>query len=93
MHGSFCVVCIHIDYYCMFILLTDGHHKLMRWRFVTHGGIDGYSRLIVFLQCSCNNTAATVVTLFEKAVQQHGLPSREIRSRRRKYISCSVHVA
>ena len=25
----------------------DGHHKLIRWRFVTHGGIDGYSRTIV----------------------------------------------
>lgn len=55
---------------------TDGHHKLIRWRFVTHGGIDGYSRLIVFLQCSSNNTAATVVRLFERAVHQYGLPSR-----------------
>lgn len=25
----------------------DGHHALVRWRLVTHGGIDGYSRLIV----------------------------------------------
>ena len=24
----------------------DGYHKLIRWRFVVHGGIDGYSRLI-----------------------------------------------
>ena len=24
----------------------DGHHKLIRWHLVTHGGIDGYSRLI-----------------------------------------------
>ena len=21
----------------------DGHHSLVRWRFVIHGGIDGYS--------------------------------------------------
>ena len=30
----------------------DGHHKLIRWKLVTHGGIDGYSRLIVYLKCS-----------------------------------------
>ena len=24
----------------------DGHHKLVRWGLVTHGGIDGYSRLV-----------------------------------------------
>lgn len=27
----------------------DGYHKLIRWRFVVHGAIDGYSRLITFL--------------------------------------------
>ena len=27
----------------------DGHHKLIKWRLVIHGGIDGYSRLITFL--------------------------------------------
>ena len=29
------------------MVCIDGHHKLVRWRFVTHCGIDGYSRLIV----------------------------------------------
>ncbi len=43
---------------------------------VTHGAIDGYSRLIVFLQCSNNNTADTVYELFLSAIQQFGLPSR-----------------
>ena len=33
----------------------DGHHSLIRWRIVIHGGIDGYSRLIVFLHASTNN--------------------------------------
>ena len=32
----------------------DGNHKLIRWRIVVHGGIDGYSRLIVFLKASPN---------------------------------------
>ena len=27
----------------------DGHHSLIRWRFVIHGCIDGYSRRIIFL--------------------------------------------
>ena len=24
----------------------DGHHKLIKWQMVTHGGIDGYSRTV-----------------------------------------------
>ena len=55
---------------------TDGHHKLVRWRFVTHAGIDGYSRLAVYVHCSTNNKASTVYDHFVKAVRQYGLPSR-----------------
>ena len=47
-----------------------------RWRFVVHGGVDGYSRLIVFLGLSDNNRAATVLQLFKAAVTQWGLPQR-----------------
>jgi hypothetical protein len=54
----------------------DGHHKLINWRFVIHGGIDGFSRSIVYLKCSPNNYAATVLELFQDAVQRFGLPSR-----------------
>ncbi len=54
----------------------DGNHKLIRWRFVVHGGIDGFSRRVVFLRCSTNNKAATVFELFEEAVNNFGLPSR-----------------
>lgn len=43
---------------------------------VTHCAIDGYSRLIVYIQCSTNNRASMVLGLFVKAVQQHGTPSR-----------------
>eukprot|EP00794_Sanderia_malayensis_P008561 gene8561-9477_t len=53
-----------------------GNHKLIRWRLVFHGGIDGYTRMIVFLACSNNNRAETVFTSFHGAVQQFGLPSR-----------------
>lgn len=38
----------------------DGYHKLIRWRLVIHGAIDGYSRLITFLKVSPNNKAETV---------------------------------
>lgn len=54
----------------------DGNHKLIPWKFVIHGGIDGYSRLVVFLRCSSNNLAATVEKLFLGAVNSYGLPSR-----------------
>ncbi len=54
----------------------DGHHSLIRWGFVVHGGVDGYSRLIVFLYCSTNNRSDTVTELFRRAVVIFGLPSR-----------------
>ena len=28
----------------------DGYHKLIRWHYVIHGGIDGFSRLIMYLK-------------------------------------------
>ncbi|XP_074659295.1 uncharacterized protein LOC141912030 isoform X2 [Tubulanus polymorphus] len=35
-----------------FIWHVDGNHKLIRWRIVIHGGIDGFSRIPVFMRCS-----------------------------------------
>ena len=54
----------------------DGHHSLVRYGFVIHGCIDGFSRLITFLKCSTNNRSTTVVELFNGAVSNYGLPSR-----------------
>ena len=54
----------------------DGNHKLIRWGFVFHGCVDGYSRKIMFLSASTSNKAKTVMNLFLNAVQVHGLPSR-----------------
>ena len=54
----------------------DGNHNLIRWRIVVHGGIDGYSRIPVYLKASSNNKAATVLQCFISAVFQYGLPSR-----------------
>ena len=49
---------------------------IIRWRIVVHGGIDGYSRLPVYIQASSNNRASTVLHCFLGAVQQYRLPSR-----------------
>ena len=54
----------------------DGYHKLIRWKFVIHGAIDGFSRLIMFLKVSNNNRASTVLSAFTEAIQEYGLPSR-----------------
>ena len=54
----------------------DGHHKLIKWSLVTHGGVDGYSRTIVYLRCSTNNEAATVLSSFTDAVSKYGIPNQ-----------------
>ncbi|XP_019858490.1 PREDICTED: uncharacterized protein LOC109586726 [Amphimedon queenslandica] len=54
----------------------DGYHKLIRWKFVIHGAIDGFSRLIMFLKVSNNNRASSVLSGFMEALQEYGLPSR-----------------
>ncbi|XP_032798427.2 uncharacterized protein LOC116935185 [Daphnia magna] len=54
----------------------DGNHNLIMWRFVFHGGIDGFSRLIFFLRVANNNRARTVLDGFLDGVKFYGLPSR-----------------
>lgn len=38
--------------------------------------MDGFTRIPVYLHCSNNNRAETVLTLFNEAIQSYGLPSR-----------------
>ena len=54
----------------------DSNHKLISWRFVLHGCIDGFSRAIIYLECRTDNTAESVVELFIKGIGEFGLPSR-----------------
>ena len=54
----------------------DGNHKLIRWRFVVHCCVDGYSRMLIYAHCADNNRADTVLQLFIQGVSQFGLPSR-----------------
>ena len=58
---------------------VDTHHKLIRWRFVIHAGIDGFSRTVVYAKCADNNRAATSVEAFVGGVDKFGLP-QQIRS-------------
>lgn len=55
---------------------ADGNHKLVHWRLVIHGGIDGFSRMVVYLQCRDNNRATTLLECFNETVKKFGLPSR-----------------
>ena len=56
----------------------DGHHSLIRWKFVMHGCCDGKSRKVMFLHCTTNNLAETVLELFMNVIREHGdlWPSR-----------------
>ena len=49
---------------------------MCRWKFVVHAAVDGFSRLPVYLHCSNNNCATTVLHLFNEAVETYGLPAR-----------------
>lgn len=55
---------------------VDGQHKLIRWKFVIHGGVDGYSRVCVFMRASDNNRADTVESHFLGATNKWGWPQR-----------------
>ena len=54
----------------------DGNMALIRWGLTVHAGIDGYSRLITYIQCSTNNRSSTVLRNFSQAVAVYGCPSR-----------------
>ena len=55
---------------------VDGNHKLIRWGFVIHRAIDGFSLKIMYFKCSTNVMTSTVLDLFINAANQFGLPSR-----------------
>lgn len=65
-------------YFCNFLLYRhiDSNHKLVNFRFVFHGCVDGYSRTIIYLRCLTNNRANGVLPLFEQGVRDFGIPSR-----------------
>ncbi|KAK0542144.1 hypothetical protein OC846_006830 [Tilletia horrida] len=54
----------------------DGHHKLIRWRFVVHGCIDGKTRTVTFLKAHSDNKETSVTACFKDAIAKWGAPSR-----------------
>ena len=65
---------------------------MIRWRLVTHAGIDGFSRLIVFMHCSNNNRSLTVYEHFLEATRKYGLPSRVRTDQGRENMMVAQHM-
>uniref|UniRef100_A0A3B3SWA4 Integrase core domain-containing protein n=1 Tax=Paramormyrops kingsleyae TaxID=1676925 RepID=A0A3B3SWA4_9TELE len=59
-----------------FLFHIDTNHKLIRYNIVIFGGIDGFSRKIMYLGTANNNLASTTLRFFNQAVQQYGFPLR-----------------
>ncbi|KAL0964268.1 hypothetical protein UPYG_G00321540 [Umbra pygmaea] len=55
---------------------VDTNHKLIRFNIVIFGGIDGFSRMILYLDAAANNKASTALSIFLDCVHKHGWPSR-----------------
>ncbi|CAB4433207.1 unnamed protein product [Rhizophagus irregularis] len=55
---------------------NDGTHSLIRWKFVIHAFIDGYSRVVTGIKCNTNNRAVSVLDLFNEAITEWGIPHR-----------------
>ena len=60
----------------MFFRHIDANHKLIRWRFVILGCVDGFSLYLAYIAVRDNNRALTVLSLFEDGVRRCGLPFR-----------------
>ena len=53
-----------------------GNHKLVRWRFVIHWGVDEDSRAAVFLKFASNNQSETVLENLIEACEGFRVPTR-----------------
>ncbi|XP_073727850.1 uncharacterized protein [Misgurnus anguillicaudatus] len=58
------------------LMHIDTNHKLIRYNIVLFGGVDGFSRKIMYLGAATNNTALTALTFFQESVERYGFPLR-----------------
>ena len=60
------------------IVHIDGHDKLKKWGFAIHGGIDGFSRKILWLKVSTtNNDPLVVANYFLQFLMRYRMAPRE----------------
>lgn len=57
-------------------MAMNGNHKWIQWKFVVHGAVDGFSRLIVFLKYSTNNRVEAILQVFLTPTLIYGLPQK-----------------
>ncbi|XP_065121926.1 uncharacterized protein [Paramisgurnus dabryanus] len=62
--------------YPKYLYHIDTNHKLIRYNMVVSGGVDGYSRKIMFLRVADNNRSETMLRFFKEAVEEFGFPLR-----------------
>ncbi|XP_063736042.1 uncharacterized protein LOC134862182 isoform X1 [Eleginops maclovinus] len=58
------------------LMHIDTNHKLIRYNIVVFGGIDGFSRKIMYLGAASNNMASTTLAFFQESVDKFGVPLR-----------------
>uniref|UniRef100_A0A672MZX3 Integrase core domain-containing protein n=1 Tax=Sinocyclocheilus grahami TaxID=75366 RepID=A0A672MZX3_SINGR len=62
--------------YPKYLVHIDTNHKLIRYNMVIFGGVDGYSRKIMYLRIADNNRSETTLRFFKEAVEEFGFPLR-----------------
>ncbi|XP_059381628.1 uncharacterized protein LOC132116778 [Carassius carassius] len=62
--------------YPKYLVHIDTNHKLIRYSMVIFGGVDGYSRKIMYLRIADNNRSETTLRFFKEAVEEFGFPLR-----------------
>ena len=54
----------------------DGNNKLIKWCFIVHAGMDGFSPTITCIKCATNNQAVTALGAFNEGVAVFGVPDK-----------------
>ncbi|XP_024127724.1 uncharacterized protein LOC112146248 isoform X2 [Oryzias melastigma] len=59
-----------------YLVHIDTNHMLIRYNIVIFGGIDGYSRKLMYLGAANNNRSDTTLAFFSRGVEELGYPLR-----------------